>query len=144
MIRPTMCSGLCTTPPYNPECRSRAGPLTVTSASMMPRAAYMIVGSSGREPPSETSMKSAWSRSRCSRMNGSMLGEPISSSPSKNTLTLTGSRPSAASIASKALRLIHTPHLSSTAPRAYSRPSRMDGSKGGVTHSSSGSTGCTS
>ena len=69
--------------------------------------------------------------------------------PAGNTIPLEGllhqgGAPVAAALASTACRAMRTPPLSSLAPRPYTLPSRSCGSNGGVSHSSSGSGGCTS
>jgi hypothetical protein len=69
------------------------------------------------------------------------VGEPISSSPSRNSTTPTGGRPPNAR---RTARCMSTPALSSAAPRPYSRPSRSVASNGGLVHSCTGPVGCTS
>ncbi|CPU64705.1 Uncharacterised protein [Mycobacteroides abscessus] len=65
---------------------------------------------------SATTMTSAASRSRCCVRNGRNAGEPISSSPSTNTVTPTGRSPISRR-ARRAPRWATTPALSSAAPR---------------------------
>ena len=90
---------------------------------------------------SASTMASARSFSPCrSRMVGSDA-EPISSSPSTNTVTPTGTDPAWARSAATCAMM---PALSSAAPRPWRRPSRSVGSKGGLSHSSSSPGGCTS
>ena len=101
-------------------------------------------------PVSLTTTTSQASRSARSRSNAAKCGEPDSSSPSISNLTVTAgvSRPVAARWARIPSRWKATLPLSSMAPRACSSgpssPSTTVGSNGGCTHSSIGSTGCTS
>ena len=99
-------------------------------------------------PVSETTQTSARSSSRCASRNGTRLGLPDSSSPSRNTLTLTGGVPWTSCQARSASSQVITWPLSSTAPRATIRGPRSVvtsvGSNGGLSQSASGSTGCTS
>ncbi len=78
------------------------------------------------------------SGSRLSRSNSTRL--PNSSSPSIMNRKFTGTRSQAAIAFSRQ----NTWPLSSAAPRANNVPPRTVGSNGGVTHSLSGSGGCTS
>ncbi|CDN43570.1 hypothetical protein BN871_DE_00130 [Paenibacillus sp. P22] len=73
--------------------------------------------------------------------NGGRLMLPISSSPSMQSLTLTGSVPSCLRIASIALIWMNVWPLSSVVPRPYSLSPRISGSNGGLVHRFSGSTG---
>ncbi len=101
-------------------------------------AAHMVV--------SETTITSQASRSRSRRSRSAKCVEPDSSSPSTISLSVTGGA-AASCAASQALvpsAWNSTWPLSSEAPRASSWPSRSTGSNGGESHSSSGSTGCTS
>ncbi|MMZ67312.1 hypothetical protein D1872_298880 [compost metagenome] len=90
---------------------------------------------------SEIRMTSAASLSWCDSKKPGRFGLVTSSSPSMQNLRLTGSSFSCFKIASAALMCMKTCPLSSVAPRAYSFPSRIDGSKGGVSHKCRGSTG---
>ena len=86
------------------------------------------------------------SRSRSRRSRSAKCSEPDSSSPSTISLMVTGgaSPPDAATAARTPSEWMSTCPLSSEAPRPSSRPSRSTGSNGGLSHSSSGSTGWTS
>ncbi len=86
-------------------------------------------------------------------MNAGRLTDPLSSSPSISTVILTppAAKPVVAFQARMASRNVATWPLSSTAPRATTRSpgppgtaGLTTGSKGGLSHRSSGSTGCTS
>ena len=101
-------------------------------------AAHMVV--------SEMTMTSQPSRSRSRRSSAAKCGEPDSSSPSISSLRVTGSvlALAAASAALVPSAWNSTWPLSSEAPLASSWPSCSAGSNGGLAHSSSGSTGCTS
>ena len=61
---------------------------------------------------------SARSISRCSTMKGLRLGDETSSSPSSNSLTLTGAAPAVLRYDSSALTWTKSWPLSSVAPRA--------------------------
>ena len=91
---------------------------------------------------SDTRMTSARKSSRCSLRKAFKLGEPISSSPSKMNFTLWRSKPSR-TMYSNAFTCIMACPLSSSAPRAQIRPSRISGSKGWLFQSSNGSAGIT-
>jgi len=96
---------------------------------------------------SQTSARSAFSVLAFLARNAGREGEPVSSSPSISTLTLQGRPPLRRKARQASIKVINWP-LSSQAPRATIRcpfgPSAKRGSKGGVVHSSMGSTGCTS
>jgi hypothetical protein len=97
---------------------------------------------------SDTTQTSAASSALWSRTNGSRLGLPDSSSPSRNTVTRIGKVPCTSCQARIASSQVMTWPLSSTAPRATMRgpcsASTMVGSNGGLRQRSSGSTGWTS
>ncbi len=100
-------------------------------------------------PVSQTSTRSAVSSARFASTHSGRCFEPSSSAPSISTVTPTGNSPWIAFQARQASRKVMTCPLSSQAPRALiaRRPSgsvTRRGSKGGVSHRSSGSTGCTS
>ena len=101
-------------------------------------AAHMVV--------SLITITSQASRARSRRSSAAKCSEPDSSSPSTISLTVTGGAvaPEAASAARTPREWMSTWPLSSEAPRPSSRPSRSAGSNGGLSHSSSGSTGWTS
>ena len=101
-------------------------------------AAHMVV--------SVITITSHESRSRRASSSAAKFADPDSSSPSIRSLSVTGgaSRPPGARQACAARAWKRTWPLSSEAPRASSWPSRCTGSNGGESHSSSGSTGCTS
>ena len=114
-----------------------------------PRSIVVIAGVfTSHMPVSLTIATSASSSLRCDSMNGSRLGLPLSSSPSSITVTGQGGDPAHACHARSASMKVITCPLSSTAPRATIRlprgPSTTTGSNGGLSHSSSGSAGCTS
>ena len=141
------CSGFGTPPPNDPECRSRTGPVSVTSAEASPRMPVHIDGTSAAHMPvSLTTITSQASRSRSRRSKSAKCPEPDSSSPSISSLTVTGGAPllEAARQALMPREWNSTWPLSSEAPRPSSRPPRSAGSNGGLSHSSSGSTGWTS
>ena len=100
-------------------------------------------------PVSQTRATSALSSSRFAATKAGRFGEPDSSSPSIIRVMPTGSSPATAIQARQASMKVITWPLSSQAPRALMtlRPSfsvAMRGSNGGVSHRSTGSTGCTS
>ncbi len=93
---------------------------------------------------SEITATSAASSSWCSLMKESRLGLPISSSPSKMHLRLTGGAPAVSRNDSAALTWTYNCPLSSDTPRAKRSCPTTVGSKGGVRHRSNGSGGWTS
>ena len=100
-------------------------------------------------PVSQTRAMSPASSPRWASTQGGRCLEPHSSSPSMRNVMSSGSVPVTAFQARQASMNVITWPLSSQAPRATiaSRPSgsiAIRGSKGGVCHRSSGSTGCTS
>ena len=141
------CSGFGTPPPNDPECRSRTGPVKVTSAEASPRMPVHMDGTSAAHMPvSLTTITSQASRSRFWCSSSAKCSEPDSSSPSTISLIVTGG--AAARETARQARMPRewnsTWPLSSEAPLANKRPSRSAGSNGGLSHSASGSTGCTS
>ena len=137
-------TGFATAPPKCPEWRSRLGPVTSISQYAKPRSPVVSEGRSGPSIlVSDTRMTSARKSSRCSLRKAFRLGEPISSSPSKMNFTLWRSKPSR-TMYSNAFTCIMACPLSSSAPRAQIRPSRISGSKGWLFQSSNGSAGITS
>ena len=145
MIDASALAGFCTAPPYAPECRSTGDSSTSICAYIIPRSPTVIAGTlPSKKPVSLMTTASAARRSPLPAIHASRLCDPYSSSPSKRNVMLTaGARPTARS-ASIALRCITSWPLSSATPRPMNRPSRTNGSNGGCSHRSSGSTGCTS
>ncbi len=141
------CSGFGIPPPNAPECRSRTGPVSVTSADASPRMPVHMDGTSAAHMlVSLTTITSQASRSRSRRSSSAKCSEPDSSSPSTISLIVTGGA-AARDTARQAWmprEWKNTWPLSSEAPRPSSTPLRSAGSNGGLSHSSSGSTGCTS
>ena len=85
------CSGFGTPPPNDPECRSRTGPVKVTSAEASPRMPVHMDGTSAAHMPvSLTTITSQASRSRSRRSSSAKCSEPDSSSPSTISLIVTG------------------------------------------------------
>ena len=85
---------------------------------MAPRTAVPISGCRGEKGPSQMISASVDRSPLFSATKRPVFLEPISSSPSKNSLILIGKRPAARRIASIAARLTQMPHLSSDrAPR---------------------------
>ena len=129
-------------PPYWPECTGCSNALICTSISVLPRSDVVSDGISADQlPESATMITSEANSSRCSSMNGMKLGEPISSSPSMNTLMFTfKSSPNAFS----APEWMAIPPPSSAAPRPYRRVSISVPTNGSVFHTFGSGTGCTS
>ena len=77
-----------------PEWRSQSAPFTITSSDSPPRSMVEIAGvSASHMPVSQTSANSDFSSAAFSRRNGVREGDPLSSSPSRKIVTLTGSEP---------------------------------------------------
>ena len=109
----------------------RCGPRD--AANTMPRVAVVIAGVSGSSIPESNTI--AQSAPRSSASTHSLTSSvPDSSAPSISTRTCTGSSPASA-IAHATCSSGRKLPLSSAAPRAYRRPSRMSGSNGGVVQS---------
>ncbi len=93
---------------------------------------------------SDSTMKSASSRSRYAFRKRSRFSEPISSSPSITKRTFTGRSPPDFRYEATAAMCVMQPALSSAVPRPNRRPSRTTGSYGGDSHFSGRPSGCTS
>ena len=102
-------------PPNIPECTARSSIETSTTMFARPRRLVVSAGTSTAGlAASAITMTSAARESRCSASSAGSVGDPDSSSPSTNSRTPTGGRPSKArSVA----RWVITPALSSAAPR---------------------------
>ena len=145
MIVASALIGLSIAPPWTPEWTSWKGPRTWISAAQMPRRPTVMAGMfPSKKPESATSATSAARRPALAVSHASRWTELDSSSPSNTSLRLRGSDPRVARTASTAATAMAMFDLSSDAPRARTRPSRTMGSNGAASHSSSGSTGCTS
>ena len=129
-------------PPYCPECTGCSSTRTCTSSVVLPRSDVVSEGMSADQlPESATMITSASNSSRCASMNGMKLGEPISSSPSMNTLILTlSSSPSAFN----APEWMAMPPQSSAEPRPNRRSPTCVATNGSVCHTLGSGTGCTS
>ena len=120
-----------------PECRSRVGPVTVTSIDASPRSMVVMAGVSlSHWPVSQTSTTSALSSWPYSARNAGSEGEPHSSSPSIITDTEIGSLPATAFQARTASKKVISWPLLSSAPRAtitcpLAASEMMIGSNGG-------------
>ena len=120
-----------------PECRSRDGPVSVTSMEARPRSIVVMAGVSlSHCPVSQTSTTSAFSSLPYSARNAGSEGEPHSSSPSSITETEIGNLPATAFQARTASKKVISWPLLSSAPRAtitcpLAASEMMIGSNGG-------------
>ena len=90
------CAAFSAAPPYIPECRSRSPVRRVTWKYAIPRVARLNAGTSRRIMPLSKMIAASAPRSSASR-NSTIEWPPVSSSPSQQKRTLTGSSPGGAS-----------------------------------------------
>ena len=144
--RTSNASGSGAAPPNIPECTVWSRVRTSMTACTRPRSVVVRAGvPTAALVESATTSTSARRRSPCSARNAWNDGDPISSSPSTNTVRPTP-EPSgwAARCARTAARWAQTPALSSAAPRPYSRPSRSVATNGSLAQPAASPGGCTS
>ena len=104
-----------TRPPHMPEWTAWVSVRTSMSTRTRPRRLVVSAGSPMSQlPESAITMTSASSRCWCSSSSATSVGEPISSSPSTNIVTPTGS---SSPCTRSAPRWATMPALSSAAPR---------------------------
>ena len=106
-------------PPTLPECASFAAVRRLNCSAQMPRQPMFSAGCfPAAPPPSADSIASAASNARFASISAGSEGLPTSSSPSRNSFTLTGQPPSTARKPATASTATVVEPFTSEAPRA--------------------------